>query len=247
VQPNVTHTRDPRLLAAARHVELISQGIAGVLRHSHLDVWDEPDRSYEDYALAGVMDTEIAQQYALLHARPVAHVTVERDTGAYETLIDDYELTLRALREEIHGLEGFEVVEADEDVLPSQDPDAAVRMHEWNGMWFRSYSEVCIAKALDRANVVFVPNATARLGITQDHRERREPDFLIVADGNVGVLEVDGPPWHQPERADEHHERDRRLREHRIMVERYSANRCREMPDDVVADFLRLLKITTGR
>jgi hypothetical protein len=64
---------------------------------------------------------------------------------------------------------------------------------------------------------------------------RREAS-AVVAYGNVGVLEVDGPPWHQPERADEHHERDRRLREHRIMVERYSANRCREMPDDVVAE-----------
>jgi hypothetical protein len=244
VQPSVTHTRDPLLMAAADHVGAVAHGIATVLRHSRLEVWDEPDPSYEAYAQAHVMDEYIAEQYAWLHARPVARLTVERDRGAYETLIEEHDLTLRALRAQIPELEDVEIVEADPGVLPTHDPDAAVRLHEWNGMWFRSWSEVCIAQALDRANVFFVPNATVRLGITQDHRERREPDFLIVADGKLGVLEVDGAPWHPPERAAEHHERDRRLREHGIsVVERYDANACREMPDDIVAGFLRLLAI----
>jgi hypothetical protein len=118
----------------------------------------------------------------------------------------------------------------------------------WNGMWFPSWSEVCIAQTLDRANVFFAPNATARLGITQDHRENREPGFLVVHEGVVGVLEVDGASLHPPERTDQQNERDRRLKEHGIAVgEHFSDVDCRSMPDDVVARFLRLLRLNGKR
>jgi hypothetical protein len=244
VQPGLTHTRNPLLLAAAEHIERVAGGIAQVLRRSRIEVWDEPDSSYSDYAQAGVIDELAAAQYAWLHARPVARITVEADTGAFETLLDDDQVTVQALRVRLPDLERFEVVEADPGELPTQHPDAAVRAHHWNGMWFRSYSEQCIAQALDRANVFFAPNATVRLGITQDHRERREPDLLVVVDGKVGVLEVDGGPWHPPERTAEQNERDRRLKEHGIgVVEHYDANECRETPDEVVAGFLRLLEL----
>jgi hypothetical protein len=64
----------------------------------------------------------------------------------------------------------------------------------------------------------------------------------VIEQGKVGVLEVDGAPWHPPARADEHHESDRRIKEHGVaVVERYAADQCTAMPDDVVASFLRLL------
>jgi hypothetical protein len=79
-----------------------------------------------------------------------------------------------------------------------------------------------IAQALDRANVLFAANAGVRLGITPDHRQMFEPDFLVVAHGKTGVLEIDGP-CHEGRAADDH-ERDRRFREHGIrVVERYTA------------------------
>lgn len=53
----------------------------------------------------------------------------------------------------------------------------------WAGLWFRSRTEQNIAQALDRANVLFAANACVRLGITQDHRHKREPDFLVVSNG----------------------------------------------------------------
>ncbi len=49
----------------------------------------------------------------------------------------------------------------------------------------------------------------------------------------------DGPQYPSGGRA-----RDRLLRHHRIaIVERFPAERCYEMPDDVVAEFLRLLRL----
>jgi hypothetical protein len=115
---------------------------------------------------------------------------------------------------------------------------------EWEGLSFRSKTEREIAKALDRASVIFTPNAKVRLGVTPDHRQTMEPDFLVVCEGKLGVLEVDGRDWHPPSRAAEEHERDRRFHEHGIaVVQRFDARRCYEMPDEVVAEFLRLLRL----
>jgi hypothetical protein len=47
----------------------------------------------------------------------------------------------------------------------------------WNNLRFRSESEVRIARALDRANVLFLPNCRARIGL-QGNRQNREADFL---------------------------------------------------------------------
>ena len=77
--------------------------------------------------------------------------------------------------------------------------------------------------------------------MTPDHRSTLEPDFVVWHDGKLGVLEVDGP-WHNGRAADEH-ERDRRFREHGVrVVERYPAERCWSMPEQIVAEFLALLK-----
>ncbi len=43
----------------------------------------------------------------------------------------------------------------------------------WNGLRFRSASEVRIAEALERARVLFLPNCMARLGVS--HRETGKP------------------------------------------------------------------------
>jgi hypothetical protein len=112
----------------------------------------------------------------------------------------------------------------------------------WKGMRFRSYSEQCIAEALDRACIDFEPNCLIRTGPTPDDRLTVEPDFIVYAHGRIGVLEVDGAPWHPPERADEHHARDRRFRLKGWIVERFDSEECRNFPDDVVAQFLAVLR-----
>jgi hypothetical protein len=111
----------------------------------------------------------------------------------------------------------------------------------WRNLRFRSESEVRIAQALDRADVLFLPNCLARLGVTDD-RKNREADFLVCAAGKWGILEVDGEPFHPPSRTVHDHTRDRLFKEHGIrVVEHFDASECFERPDDVVARFLKLL------
>lgn len=129
--------------------------------------------------------------------------------------------------------------------IPQEDtPPPPGFVCEWRGMHFRSKTERRVARALERANVMFFPNARGRLGVGPDYRESREPDFLVVQTGKLGILEVDGDRAHPPERAAADHARDRLFRQHGIRVfERYSANQCYEDADRVVAEFLQLLDL----
>jgi hypothetical protein len=114
--------------------------------------------------------------------------------------------------------------------------------YTWEKLRFRSKEEVEIAEALERAGVLFFPNCKARLN-TPEGRDNQEPDFLICHNGKLGILEVDGEPWHPPSRTVHDHERDRLFKVHGIrVVEHYDANRCFEQPDIVVQEFLEILK-----
>jgi hypothetical protein len=113
--------------------------------------------------------------------------------------------------------------------------------HMWHGLRFRSHSEVTIAKALDRAGVMYLANCLARLG-PPPHRFTREADFLVCCDGRWGILEVDGEPFHPASRAAEDHERDRSFRLQGVpVVEHFDAGECRRDPDGVVRRFLKVL------
>lgn len=112
----------------------------------------------------------------------------------------------------------------------------------WNNLHFRSQSEIRIAQSLDRAGVLFFPNCRGRVGSTTK-RENLEADFLICADGQWGILEVDGEPFHPPSRTAHDHARDRKFRERGVrVVEHFDATECYEKPDEVVDRFLRLLR-----
>jgi hypothetical protein len=67
-------------------------------------------------------------------------------------------------------------------------------MVTWNNLRFRSQTEVRVAEALERAQVLFLPNCMARLGFS--HRQNREADFLVCQRGKWGILEVDSPTSH---------------------------------------------------
>ena len=85
----------------------------------------------------------------------------------------------------------------------------------WNNLNFRSESEVRIAQALDKLNILFFPNCKGRLGVASA-RENREADFLVCYKGEWGILEVDGEPFHPPSRTVADHTRDR-LFHHRTL------------------------------
>ena len=74
-------------------------------------------------------------------------------------------------------------------------------------------------------------------------RLNREPDFFICHEGKWGILEVDGAPFHPPERTAIEHERDRLFQDHGILfVQHFDAKRCFEDADSVVKQFLGLLR-----
>jgi len=112
--------------------------------------------------------------------------------------------------------------------------------YQWNGFYFRSRTEIRIAEALDRAGVLFYPNSKARLN-KAEARVNRESDFLVFQAGKFGILEVDGREWHQT--AADDHERDRLFKRHGIrVIERFDAARCWNEPDEVVQEFLEILR-----
>lgn len=111
----------------------------------------------------------------------------------------------------------------------------------WNNLRFRSVTEAKIAEALDRAAAAFWPNCRSRVG-SGKHRRNIEADFLVLQDGRFGVLEIDGEPWHPPERRAEEQQRDRLWNRHGVkVVQHYDAKRAYAQPDGVVADFLGIL------
>ena len=130
-------------------------------------------------------------------------------------------------------------------VLDGRDVDnqaigfKATRTYE--GLRFRSESEVRIAPALDRAGVMYVPNCRSRIG-SVDLRRNCEADFLVMDGGKWGVLEVDGEQWHAG-LASRDHERDRPFHFHGAhKVQRFDAGECFESPDVVVKKFIALLR-----
>jgi hypothetical protein len=111
----------------------------------------------------------------------------------------------------------------------------------WNNLNFRSESEIRVARALDGAGLLFVPNCAARLN-SPEGRVNREPDFLVCFDGKWGILEVDGEPFHPPTRTAEDHERDRLFKSHGIrVVEHFDATECYESAGAVVTKFIDIL------
>ena len=115
------------------------------------------------------------------------------------------------------------------------------RKVEWQNLHFRSVSEVKIAQALDRANILFFPNSICRLNTNQGRRNL-ESDFLICYQGIWAILEVDGEPFHPASRAAEDHKRDAFFLDHGVWVHRFDANECFNFPDVVVKRFLQRLK-----
>jgi hypothetical protein len=112
----------------------------------------------------------------------------------------------------------------------------------WNNLRFRSESEVRIAIALDAFGVLFFPNCLGRVG-PQEQRRRREADFLICHNNKWGILEVDGEPFHPPERKVQEDERDRLFKHHGILViEHFDATECFNNAPEVVQRFLMIME-----
>jgi hypothetical protein len=112
-------------------------------------------------------------------------------------------------------------------------------IHTYNGLNYRSKSEIAVAMELDKRRVLFLPNCRAsRAPVT------READFLVFHSGRYAVLEVDGPT-HRGRAADDH-KRDLFFKEAGIPVHHFTAEDAYNTPQMVVAKFLQLM-VASGR
>lgn len=113
--------------------------------------------------------------------------------------------------------------------------------YQWNGLNFRSKSEIKIAQALDERGVLYFPNARGRLSLNY-RRVNREADFLICCEGRWGILECDGGIYHQT--AADDHARDLLWNAHGVwFIKRFSSSECHNNPTKVVDLFLEMLRL----
>jgi len=115
----------------------------------------------------------------------------------------------------------------------------------WHGLRFRSKTERRIAQVLQTRNALFFPNCRARLKL-DDGFGTREPDFLVCQEGQWGILQVDGEPYHGGHTRAKEQNDDRLFQAYGlIVVQHYSANDCWNNTDHVVDQFLRLLRASS--
>jgi very-short-patch-repair endonuclease len=88
---------------------------------------------------------------------------------------------------------------------------------------------------------VFFPGCACRLTGSGGKRATREPDFLIIRDGIVAMLELDGK-FHEGRAADDHR-RDRlfELQAGIWVIERVSSQLALRQPRRVVRGLLKLM------
>lgn len=126
-----------------------------------------------------------------------------------------------------------EIIQSEEDY--QQTGDNSEKIYVWNDLHFYYEEQIKIAEALDRANILFFPNAKARL-TTSEGRQNQEANFLIFHQGKWGILELSHPDAVKDE------ERDRFFETHGIHIIYYcNCSRCNEEPDRVVQEFLDIL------
>lgn len=111
----------------------------------------------------------------------------------------------------------------------------------YNEMKFASRSEIRIAQELERKKLLFFPLPLAvRADTGKQYADHREVDFLICNQGKWGILEVS---FHDPGRYEKDKEKDAWFKKSGILcVEHYTAERCFRSPDQVVDEFLGILR-----
>ncbi|MFW0922035.1 hypothetical protein ACEWBS_22255 [Vibrio parahaemolyticus] len=110
----------------------------------------------------------------------------------------------------------------------------------YSGCFYRSKSEVKIAKELENRNVNFIANGRGRFNCSS-RCKTIEPDFIVFHNGQCAVLEVDGEGFHDD--LDREKERDEALGQSGFLfVEHYSATSCYSEPEKVVESFIKKLE-----
>lgn len=113
-----------------------------------------------------------------------------------------------------------------------------IATRECDGLLFRSQPEINLYRALKSAGVSFAPLPVFVRG-GKDYK-RIEPDFIVVKDGMVSVIEVDGDTVHQETPAEAYARTTMLVREG-AHVERVKASEC-DTPEKATECARRILE-----
>jgi uncharacterized protein YjbI with pentapeptide repeats len=120
----------------------------------------------------------------------------------------------------------------------------------WEQLKFRSLGEVEVAKALDRANLLFFPHSVARLDCGGRRISDPEPGFLVCyrlpGSPNCirwGLLMVDSVRDDKLDLLFEEQERELNYERGGIRIYQFSYSKCLNCPHEVVREFIELLKL----
>jgi very-short-patch-repair endonuclease len=118
----------------------------------------------------------------------------------------------------------------------------------WNGLTFRSQTEIKIAKVLYSKNIIFFANANGFMGLNglpitnHDNKliEKAEIDFLVIHNQKCMILEVDGVLHNETLQRNWDCKRDRVFLRQGIPTVRFSADQCLKSTSAVIDEFLQL-------
>ncbi|QQE64156.1 hypothetical protein GFS31_08350 [Leptolyngbya sp. BL0902] len=119
---------------------------------------------------------------------------------------------------------------------------------EWGGLYLRSEAEIRIAEALEQTGLLYFANVRGRVGlqdtIVSDSQltGRVETDFMVFYQGVGLILEVDGQHHNAQDQAVRDYARDRVLLRAGLPTVRFTAQDCLRRPQQVVAEFVSILK-----
>ncbi|MHB1356891.1 MAG: hypothetical protein ACYCZF_13065 [Anaerolineae bacterium] len=109
---------------------------------------------------------------------------------------------------------------------------------ECDGLQFRSQPEINLYKALKAAGVSFAPLPVFVRG--GNEYRRIEPDFVIIKDGIMMIVEVDGDTFHQELPAEAYY-RTTMLENEGARISRVKANEC-DTPEKATACAVKVLQ-----
>ncbi len=135
--------------------------------------------------------------------------------------------------------------------LPSSRLSKPSKLPTWENLKFRSLAEVEIAKALDRANLLFFTHCVARLDCSGARLKDVNPGFLVCyrlsslppAIVRWGILVVDRPRDDKLAMTIEEQEKEINFERGGVRIYRFSQSKCLSQPDDVVREFIQLLNL----
>lgn len=106
---------------------------------------------------------------------------------------------------------------------------------------FGSTAEVRVAQELEQRKVLFFPLAVGVKALTGiNHKDHREVDFMVIVDGVVGILEIQGPNHAGRHMTDV--EKETWFQESGILcIKQFPSEQCKNQSGTVVDTFLNFL------